>query len=279
VISSGYGSPTPQAWERRSRSCSSPVSSSGIDAIDEAAEARVDAVGVLLRSVRRALDECTGRPHLVARGVREPGRGTLNGDGPDIGDGQIVAGEADRGALRHATSLALWTNGFGVRRHALRPRERLDHRPHELEACSREPLHGHRLEKGLEPEPAGRASPAAGGKHMVPSGRVVAGRDRRKVADEDRAGIAYPRRERRGFTEQDEMLGSGAVDLDECSLEIAAIDDSTHTVPSPCSAWAATSRSAASASPPLPSTTSTSDGPAGRSIATSRETSSFASFT
>ena len=30
TISSGYGSPTPQAWLRRSRSCSSSVSSSGI---------------------------------------------------------------------------------------------------------------------------------------------------------------------------------------------------------------------------------------------------------
>ena len=40
-------------------------------AVDEAAEAGVDAVRVLLRSVRRALDERARGAHLVARGVGE----------------------------------------------------------------------------------------------------------------------------------------------------------------------------------------------------------------
>ena len=86
TISSGYGSPTPHACERRSRSCSSPVSSSGIDAVDEAAEARVDAVRVLLRAVRRALDERARGAHLVAGGIGEPRRRALDGDGPHVGD-------------------------------------------------------------------------------------------------------------------------------------------------------------------------------------------------
>ena len=48
----------------------------GDRAVDEAAEAGVDAVGVLARAVRGALDELAGRPHLLARrvGQRAPAR-------------------------------------------------------------------------------------------------------------------------------------------------------------------------------------------------------------
>ena len=71
TISSGYGSPTPHACERSSRSCSSPRQLLGNRAVDEAAEAGVDAVRVLVRAVSRALDERAGGAHLVAGGVGE----------------------------------------------------------------------------------------------------------------------------------------------------------------------------------------------------------------
>ena len=92
TISSGYGSPTPHAWLRRSRSWSSSVSSSGIDLRDEAAEAGVDAVGVLARAVRRAVDDRAGRVHR-ARAESASAACALDRDRPDVLDGQVLAGE------------------------------------------------------------------------------------------------------------------------------------------------------------------------------------------
>ncbi len=57
---------------------------------DEAAEPRVDAVGVLGRPVRRALDELTRRRHPRPRGVGELDRPALDGDRPDVLDGEVV---------------------------------------------------------------------------------------------------------------------------------------------------------------------------------------------
>ena len=68
---------------------------------DEAAEARVDAVGVLAGAVRGPLDDRAGGAHLRPRLVGELGRVPLDGDRPDVRSGEVVAGEPDRGPLRH----------------------------------------------------------------------------------------------------------------------------------------------------------------------------------
>ncbi len=69
---------------------------------DEAAEPRVDAVRVLARAMRSALDELAGGAHLLPRRVGELDRRAVHGDRPDVVDGQILAGETD---ARHAASL------------------------------------------------------------------------------------------------------------------------------------------------------------------------------
>ena len=73
---------------------------------DEAAEPGVDAVRVLARAVGRALDELPRDAHLRAGGVGQRSRIAVDRDGPDVGDREVVAGEADRGALGHGASLA-----------------------------------------------------------------------------------------------------------------------------------------------------------------------------
>ena len=76
----------------------------GDRARDEAAEAGVDAVGVLLAAVRGLLDELAGGAHALARGVRERDRPGVDGDLPDVGEREIVARQ--RPALDHAASLS-----------------------------------------------------------------------------------------------------------------------------------------------------------------------------
>ena len=51
----------------------------------------------------------------------------------------------------------------------------------------------HRLGERPHRQPRGVAGAAAGGQHVVGAGAVVAERDRRVRADEDRAGVADPR--------------------------------------------------------------------------------------
>ena len=62
---------------------------------DEAAEAGVDAVRVLARAVRGALDELARGAHAVACAVGQFRRCALDGDRPDIVDGEVVAGETN----------------------------------------------------------------------------------------------------------------------------------------------------------------------------------------
>src|SRR5438034_8044016 len=71
----------------------------------EATEARVDAVRVLLETVGGPLDEGTGGGHLLPGGVRKRDRHTLDGDPPDVLDGEVVARENT--CLNHASSLSL----------------------------------------------------------------------------------------------------------------------------------------------------------------------------
>ena len=54
-----------------------------------------------LKVLARALD--TDGESLRGELDRRP----VDGDGPHVGDGEVVAGEADRGALRHAATLVL----------------------------------------------------------------------------------------------------------------------------------------------------------------------------
>jgi len=72
---------------------------------DEAAEAGVDAVGVLATAMRGSLHELARRVHLLARPVGQPCARSVDGHGPDVVHGEVVAGEADRRPLRHAASL------------------------------------------------------------------------------------------------------------------------------------------------------------------------------
>ena len=72
---------------------------------DEAAEAGVDAVGVLAASVRGSLDELAGGNHALPRLVGQLGPRTIDRDGPHVVDGQVFAREADRRPLRHQASL------------------------------------------------------------------------------------------------------------------------------------------------------------------------------
>ena len=81
----------------------------GNRARDEAAEAGVDAVGVLLAAVRGLLDELAGGAHAPARGVRECDRPGVDGDLPDVGEREIVARQ--RPALDHAASLSRTRRG------------------------------------------------------------------------------------------------------------------------------------------------------------------------
>ena len=74
------------------------------------------------------------------------------------------------------------------------------------------------------------------------------------------------------------MLRREPLDLRERSFDVVAVDERADAVGAVLRC-AASSSSAIAREPPRPSTTATSDGPAGRSIATSRDTISFASFT
>ncbi len=71
----------------------------------EAAEAGVDAVGVLAAPVRGALDELAGSAHPLPGLVGQLGAGSVDGHSPDVVNGQVVAREADRRPLRHDASL------------------------------------------------------------------------------------------------------------------------------------------------------------------------------
>ena len=86
TISSAYGSPTPHACERSSRSCSSPVSSSGIERLTKRPKPVLTPYVCSLRAVRRALDELARGAHLLAGGVGERRGRPLDRDGPDVGD-------------------------------------------------------------------------------------------------------------------------------------------------------------------------------------------------
>src|SRR5262249_48624432 len=68
----------------------------------EATESRVDAVGVLGGPVCRPLDELPGDSHAAAGVVRERSGSAFDCDGPHIGNREVVARQADGGALRHA---------------------------------------------------------------------------------------------------------------------------------------------------------------------------------
>jgi hypothetical protein len=76
----------------------------GDRARDEAAEAGIDAVGVLDASVRRLVDELAGGAHALARRVGKSHRARVDGDLPDVGEREIVARQ--RLALDHAASLS-----------------------------------------------------------------------------------------------------------------------------------------------------------------------------
>jgi hypothetical protein len=69
---------------------------------DEPAEARVDAVRVLARPVRDPFHELARSAHLVSRALRKLRARALECDRPDVADAEVVAGQADRGRLRHA---------------------------------------------------------------------------------------------------------------------------------------------------------------------------------
>ena len=71
---------------------------------DETAEARVDAVRVLALAVDGSLDEVAGGPHPLAGRVGDLDRRVVDGDGPDVGETEVVAGESL--ALDHAASLS-----------------------------------------------------------------------------------------------------------------------------------------------------------------------------
>src|SRR5262249_61596607 len=71
---------------------------------DEAAEAGVDAVGVLLATVRGLLDDLARGGHAVACGIGESDRPAVDGDLPDVGEREIVARQ--RPALDHAASVS-----------------------------------------------------------------------------------------------------------------------------------------------------------------------------
>ena len=71
----------------------------------EAPEAGVDAVGVLARPVRRALDELARGTHLRPRLVGERGGGGAEGDRPYVVEPEVVSGQADRRRLSHEQSL------------------------------------------------------------------------------------------------------------------------------------------------------------------------------
>ncbi len=69
---------------------------------DEAAEAGVDAVGVLARRFRRgAVDELAGRGHLRAALIGERGRRTPDRDRPDVVDREIVSVQEHCGGNGH----------------------------------------------------------------------------------------------------------------------------------------------------------------------------------
>jgi len=72
---------------------------------DETAEAGVDPVRVLARSVGRPLDQFPRRAHLRSRVVRERGGGGAVRDCPHVAETEIVPGQADRRGLRHPGSL------------------------------------------------------------------------------------------------------------------------------------------------------------------------------
>jgi len=82
---SGYGSPTPHACDRSSRSCSSSVSSSGICFETNRPKPVLTTVGVLVRTERNPLDDLAGCTHLTLGALRErPSRPLQDRHRPDV---------------------------------------------------------------------------------------------------------------------------------------------------------------------------------------------------
>ena len=157
----------------------------------------------------------------------------------------------------------------------------------------------HRLEERLEAQAAGAAREAARREDVVRAGRVVA--EHRRRAQEDGARVAHAAGEGVWVgDEQLEVLGRELVRARDrrrrgCPpsrpaarpFVRARTSSATRLLvvtriasPSgPCSAWASRSAAHSAGSAVSSAITSTSLGPAGRSIATCPETSSFASVT
>ena len=76
----------------------------GDRARDEAAEARVDTVGVLLCAMDGAPNQVARGAHLLTRGVRESDLGAIDCHRPDVGETEVVSRESL--ALDHEPSLS-----------------------------------------------------------------------------------------------------------------------------------------------------------------------------
>jgi hypothetical protein len=85
----------------------------GDRARDEAAEAGVHAVGVLLAAVRGVLDDLARRSHSLSRRLGEADRPAAERDVPDVVQNEVVAGQ--RLALDHAASVSRTCRASGRR--------------------------------------------------------------------------------------------------------------------------------------------------------------------
>ena len=105
TTSSGYGSPTPHAWLRSSRSWSSSVSSSGIDA--ETKRPKPVLTPYVCSRAPWAARSTTSRAASIRprASVGQRDRRSLDRDLPDVLDGEVLA--AQRAGLDHAASVAL----------------------------------------------------------------------------------------------------------------------------------------------------------------------------
>ena len=160
-----------------------------------------------------------------------------------------------------------------------------------------------RLQERLEAEPAGGARETARRQHVVGARRVVADDRGGRRAEEDRARVPHPRGEQRrdrrraargarARTRRTRASASSSeptTSIRTCSqpptsrstsaASAALVVTSMHSESGPCSAWASRSAAQSSASAVSSATTSTSLGPAGRSMPTRPETRSFAAVT
>ena len=240
---------------------------------------RLDA-GVLARSPRRSAGSrrADTRSRARARPRSRRAARTASGSGGTFPSKRTIS--TGSSPARRASSSVDGAHAYGANSGASAliaappPRARAGPRPRRAprpsaaraRALRRQPLDRDRLQERLEPEPADRARPAAGRQDVIRAGAEIAASATGELAPTKTA----PALRTRGAS------ASASPSRTRCSGAIASrlLERRRRRGRRPRARARPARRARArrcARSPPAPSTTTTSDGPAGRSIATSRD--------